>query len=93
MFRQRLDRDTQQWAMKCSAAEVDGTWINVQKDPVTDHGKKSKAGRVTLFKDAATGEYTSGVENGQPSALVTVFENGKLLNELTFEQVRANSNA
>ena len=39
-----------------------------------------------------TGTYTSGVENGQPTALVTVFENGKLFNELTFEQVRANSN-
>ena len=38
------------------------------------------------------GTFTSGVENGQPTALVTVFENGKLFNELTFDQVRANSN-
>ena len=32
-----------------------GAWVNVMKDPVTDTGKRSKTGRVTLFHDKATG--------------------------------------
>ena len=100
---QQLDRDTQKFAMKCSSIQIserveDGdygsgwkkVWRNVQKDPITDPGKKSKAGRVTLYQDR-NGTYSSGVEDWPKSALQTVFENGKLFNEITFEQVRANS--
>lgn len=87
---QQLDRDTQKFAMKCSSAKINGKWVPVQKDPVTDPGKKSKAGRVTLYQDR-NGIYSSGVEDWPKSALQTVFENGKLVNKLTFEQVRANS--
>lgn len=87
---QRIDRDTQKFALKCSSACIDGTWVDVQKDPVTDPGKRSKAGRVTLTRE--NGEWKSGVEDWHPSALETVFENGKLVKEYTFEEVRANSN-
>ena len=38
-------RDDQKFAMKCSAAKVDGVWRDVFKDPITDPGKKSKKGR------------------------------------------------
>ena len=89
---QKLDRDTQQWAMKCSAAEINGAWVPVQKDPITDSGKRSKAGRVTLFRDR-NGQYRSGVEDWEQDALQTVYENGVLYNETTFEEVRARSNA
>jgi nicotinamide phosphoribosyltransferase len=34
---QKLDRDTQRFAFKCSAIEQDGTWHDVYKDPITDH--------------------------------------------------------
>lgn len=88
---QAVDRDTQKFAMKCSSAQIDGTWVNVQKDPVTDSGKKSKAGRVTLYKGAEG--YYSGVEDWMPSALVEVFRDGKLVTEYTFDQVRANARA
>lgn len=97
---QQLDRDTQKFAMKCSAAQINGEWIDVQKDPVTDPGKKSKAGRVTLWKsggelqsavtsprgwfDKAVGEFTEALE--------TVYLNGKLVKEIDFATVRANSN-
>jgi nicotinamide phosphoribosyltransferase len=47
---QRLDRDTQKFALKCSAARVDGEWIDVYKDPVTDAGKTSKRGRMRLLR-------------------------------------------
>jgi nicotinamide phosphoribosyltransferase len=96
---QIVDRDTQRFAMKCSAAEVNGKWIDVVKDPVTDPGKKSKAGRVTLWTNG-TGEYVSSVDEpkqwadrGWTKALVPVFWDGKLENEITFEQVRANAKA
>jgi nicotinamide phosphoribosyltransferase len=96
---QRLDRDTQKFAMKASAACIDGVWRDVQKDPITDPGKKSKAGRVTLWKSG--NEYQSAVE--QPhnwsdkgfswvEVLEEVYRDGKLVKEITFEEVRANSN-
>ena len=88
---QQVDRDTQRFAMKCSSAQIDGVWVNVQKDPVTDSGKKSKAGRVTLYKGSKG--YYSGVEDWMPSALVEVFRDGKLVTEYTFDQVRANARA
>lgn len=88
---QAVDRDTQRFAMKCSSAQIGGQWVTVQKDPVTDSGKKSKAGRVTLYKGADG--YYSGVEDWMPSALVEVFRDGKLVTEYTFDQVRANARA
>lgn len=98
---QQLDRDTQKFAMKCSAigvmewedhpTELYDTmkvgWRDVFKDPITDPGKQSKAGRWTLYKNA-DGEFYSGVEDWQNSALITVFEDGRLKNETTFEEVR-----
>lgn len=86
---QQLDRDTQKWAMKCSAIRVNGEWRHVFKDPVTDPGKTSKKGRVTLYKDK--GKYHSGVEDWPTPVLETVFENGKLIKEYTFEEVRKNA--
>jgi len=94
---QQLDRDTLQFAMKCSSAEINGAWIDVQKDPIGDSGKKSKKGRVTLWTNG-TGEYVSSVDvpnqwadKGWTEALVPVYWNGNLHNEITFEQVRANA--
>ena len=94
---QQVDRDTQKFAMKCSAAEVNGRWIDVVKDPVTDSGKKSKAGRVTLWTNG-TGEYVSSVDEpkqwadrGWTDALVPVYWNGNLHKDYTFEEVRANA--
>lgn len=96
---QQVDRDTQKFAMKCSSAEINGTWVDVQKDPITDSGKKSKAGRVQLWKSG--GEYVSSV--GQPKGwydkaigsfvpvLEEVFRDGKLVKEVTFDEVRANA--
>ena len=97
---QQLDRDTQKFAMKCSSALVNGKWIDVQKDPITDSGKKSKAGRVQLWTNSG-GEFASGVtaptgwtDRGigeWTNALQEVFRDGKLVQEITFDQVRANA--
>lgn len=43
---QKLDRDTLGWAMKCSAARINGEWRDVWKDPIGG-GKTSKRGLVT----------------------------------------------
>ncbi len=97
---QAVDRDTQKFAMKCSAVEIgSGNWINVQKDPVTDPGKKSKTGCVTLWKSG--GEYVSAVDRPTgwhdkgvgdfTEVLETVYCDGKLVKEITFEEVRANT--
>ena len=45
---QKLNRDTNKFAFKCSAACVDGQWRDVSKSPIGDPGKASKAGRVEV---------------------------------------------
>ena len=97
---QQLDRDTQRFAMKCSAIQINGEWVDVQKDPVTDSGKRSKKGRVTLWTNSG-GEYASSVSaptgwsdkgiGGWTEALVEVFRDGKVIKEYTFDEVRANA--
>lgn len=91
---QQIDRDTQRFAMKCSSVCIDGEWRDVQKDPITDSGKKSKAGRVDLWTNGT--DYVSAVSSpdgsGWTSALQTVFANGILFNECTFDEVRMRSN-
>lgn len=96
---QQVDRDTQKFAMKCSSAQINGEWIDVQKDPATDPGKKSKAGRVTLWKSG--GELASGVTaptswadkatGNWIEALEEVYRDGRLVKEITFDEVRSNS--
>jgi nicotinamide phosphoribosyltransferase len=96
---QIVDRDTQRFAMKCSAMQMNGEWVDVVKDPVTDPGKKSKAGRVSLYESG--GEYESGVTApsrwtdrgiGWTDVLEEVYRDGKLVKEIDFATVRANSN-
>ena len=84
---QGVTRDTQRWAMKCSAIRVNGEWRRVFKDPITDQGKSSKSGRVTLYQDRL-GKFSSGVEDWPQSALVPVFENGRILKEWTWDEIR-----
>jgi len=92
---QQMNRDTQQFAMKCSAARIDGKWVDVYKDPVTDHAKVSKKGRLDLVRDATTREYlTYSMGDAPPSRnseLVEVFRNGELLKDWNFAEVRARS--
>lgn len=98
---QRLDRDTQKFALKCSAARIDGEWIDVYKDPVTDKGKSSKRGRMTLVRHREYGHFkTVPVPHDAPSvaeatpplgyedAMTTVWEDGRLLADWSFAQVR-----
>merc|ERR1712166_75897 len=87
---QKLHRDTQKFAFKCSYALVDGVGRDVVKDPITDPGKKSKMGRLTLEK-GLWGQLTTVTEGkGDPAkdALVEVFRDGEVLVSHTLAQVR-----
>lgn len=97
---QKVDRDTQKFALKCSYAEVNGKEINVMKSPVelnaegqlTTSYKKSKAGRFKLIrKDGIFKTVTNDTITDEKDYLITVFENGQLVKEYTFEEVRANA--
>jgi len=90
---QKLHRDTQKCAFKCSHALVHGVGVDVVKDPITDPGKKSKKGRLTLeLKD---GTWTTVAEGkGDPSLdqLVEVYRDGKLMVNEKFARIRDRSN-
>mmetsp|Transcript_62784 Transcript_62784/g.175494 ORF Transcript_62784/g.175494 Transcript_62784/m.175494 type:complete len:475 (-) Transcript_62784:258-1682(-) len=90
---QKLHRDTQKVAFKCSFAVVNGEGVDVVKDPITDPGKKSKKGRLTL--ELQDGKWVTTVE-GQGDAskdqLVTVFKDGVLLVDAKFATIRERSN-
>lgn len=99
---QRLDRDTQRFAFKCSyvsgtrAVEqgaVDVTrepWHrDVYKQPVTDPGKDSKRGRLSLVNRG--GKFFTQAQSltkPEEDCLVEVFRDGELLVDTTFDAVR-----
>jgi len=86
---QKLHRDTQKCAFKCSYVEVDGQGVDVVKDPITDPGKKSKKGRLTLECEGGTWRtVTEGKGDASKDRLVTVFRNGELLKDYTFTDIK-----
>jgi nicotinamide phosphoribosyltransferase len=87
---QKVHRDTQKFAFKCSCATVNGEDRDVYKDPATDHGKKSKRGRLKLVKENET-YITKALDEDGEDILQTVFENGKILREIDFQGVKNNS--
>lgn len=92
---QKLDRDTLKFAMKCSAIEVDGVWRDVFKDPITDHGKVSKRGRLDLFREE--GRYVTrsksdgliGWRDRSYSALQDCFVDGVIVRREPLSAIRA----
>lgn len=95
---QMVNRDTYKFAMKASFAVINNEGVDVYKDPVGDRGKRSKKGVLGLYKDANSGEfYTKRRPKGwtnefKENHLITVFENGKLLIDQTFDEIRELSN-
>lgn len=96
---QHLNRDTLRFAMKCSATRVNGEWRDASKSPIGDPSKKSMAGIISLYKirdghGVATKLVTLRKELSETAVptveevLIPVYENGKLLNQSTFDEVR-----
>jgi nicotinamide phosphoribosyltransferase len=92
---QKVNRDTKRCAFKCSAQKRNGKWYDIQKKP-RDVSKASKAGRLALYRTMPDEYITTTVEilekNEATDLLETVFENGKITKEYTFEEVRKNAN-
>ena len=86
------NRDTFNFAIKATYAEVNGEKRNLQKKPKTDAAKNSAKGRLALLKDDA-GEYftkqeISETEENQTTLLKTVYEDGKLLIDYSLAEIR-----
>lgn len=86
---QKLDRDTQKCAFKCAEVVVNGEARKVSKDPITDPGKRSKAGRLKLVKTERGGFTTIDADVEAEDQLVEVFRNGEILKTYNFDEVRA----
>lgn len=89
---QKVNRDTQRFAFKASWAEINGEGVAIHKWPVTDEKKVSKKGRLDLVELAQNEVCTVTLGRGGPkSLLVPVFENGEVLKEYTFSEIRENT--
>lgn len=85
---QKINRDTSRFAFKSSAQCRDGVWYDVFKKP-KDLSKASKKGKLKLLKDGDCFK-TVRFEDKGDDILEVVFENGKLVREYSFDQIREN---
>jgi nicotinamide phosphoribosyltransferase len=100
---QKMDRDTQKFAFKCSAIKWNGVWADVYKKPRTDPSKDSPKGRLQLFlrRHLPPGQQLPeefgqtcvtrrlGQIKDAPDQLLTVFEYGDITKLHDFEEIRA----
>lgn len=88
---QKLNRDTQWFAFKCSSIRVGNAERDFYKKPVTDSGKISKKGRLKLVwvSPGPGGRFeTVPFSDPRTDQLQPVFRNGELLSDVTLEEVR-----
>jgi nicotinamide phosphoribosyltransferase len=96
---QQVNRDTMKFAQKANAMKINGEWQDVFKDPVTDPGKTSKKGVLSLTRSNGMGMSTwrtirrDQLMPGEPDQLECVFEKGQLLVDQNFDEIRARSNS
>lgn len=93
---QKVDRDTQKFAFKCSSITINGENVDIRKNPIEIN---ERGERVTSFKKSKGGELKLTYENGEwitkeeshdeiGDNLVEVFKNGSIMKEYTFEEIR-----
>jgi nicotinamide phosphoribosyltransferase len=91
---QKVNRDTQRFAFKCSARKANGVWVDIFKNPL-DKSKASKRGRLALLYDTVFKVFdtmkVNEVPTGRTDLLRTVFETGSLVKFYTFDEVRKNA--
>ena len=99
---QKVDRDTQKFAFKCSSIVIDGEEIEVRKNPIeiNERGervtsfKKSKGGRLKLshgYSSESNKIELMTIEHSHDEVndqLVEVFLDGYIQKEWTFEEIR-----
>ena len=89
-FLRNYTRDTLGFAIKASYIEINGKPLNIYKKPITDLQKKSYTGLLKLskkIKQYSTHEKCTW-EQEQSGELKTVFKDGKIINEYSFEEIR-----
>lgn len=89
---QHVNRDTQKFAMKTSAAYIGDKWMDVYKDPIDDHGKQSKKGHLALIRE--NGKYETVNSDGWAWADIMrpVFRNGVISQDWKLSDIRDRSN-
>lgn len=95
---QKVNRDTERFATKCCAMRRSGEWVKVQKNPL-DVTKASKGGRMKLIRQLnlegkaklVTMTEDHPLYHDHEDVMVPVFENGEILREFSFEEVRQNA--
>lgn len=95
---QASTRDTQKMKIALSNyVDKDGVWHDVNKDPITDPGKYSKAGRFAVVYDANGNIVTKTLKNGDPmpegNLLRPIYRFGEMLVHDKFETVRGRADA
>jgi nicotinamide phosphoribosyltransferase len=85
---QKVNRDTQRFAFKCSAQKRNGEWLDIYKEP-KDRSKASKRGKLALVKVGT--EYITVPGPRADDLLQIVFMNGRLVHEMNFAQIRENA--
>jgi nicotinamide phosphoribosyltransferase len=93
---QKVDRDTQKFAFKCSSITINGEEIDIRKNPIeiNENGervasfKKSKAGRLKLVYSNGSWETIEHSHDEIGDELVEVFLDGYIKKEWSFEEIR-----
>jgi nicotinamide phosphoribosyltransferase len=97
---QKVDRDTQKFAFKCCSITIDDKEISVQKSPfeVDKYGnliesfKLSKKGNLKLILNKkGKMETVQDSKDDSDDLMVKVFENGIILKEYSFQEIRERS--
>jgi nicotinamide phosphoribosyltransferase len=91
---QKVNRDTQRFAFKCSSVTINGEERDVFKQPLNCPEKNSKAGRMKLVLNAdgyKTIVRSDSEYERAPDELIEVFRNGEIVKEYSFKDVRENA--
>ncbi|MDU8925541.1 nicotinate phosphoribosyltransferase [Pasteurellaceae bacterium LIM206] len=84
-------RDTLGFAVKATSIRINGVEKGIFKNPKTDDGlKKSQCGRVKVTGLDCYVDGLTAADDFSDDLLQPIFENGKLLNVTSFDQIRAN---
>ncbi|MCL7720399.1 nicotinate phosphoribosyltransferase [Actinobacillus pleuropneumoniae] len=90
---QRNTRDTLGFAVKATSITINGVEKAIFKNPKTDDGlKKSQKGRVKVLSSEHYIDELTSQDDFSDDLLELVFENGKLVKRISFDQIRANIN-
>lgn len=88
---QKLDRDTQRFAYKTSSITIQGKDFDVFKNPFDAPEKASKRGKLDLLDSPSEGLINASGTDHSNSALRVVYDQGKIMIEDTFDDIRRRS--